>query len=50
LLVTAKYCNLTLRPAMKTIKYEAFEDILKEDDAFFLYLQNFDTDAADLVS
>jgi len=35
---------------MQTIKYDAFDNILKEDEAFFLYLQNFDTEASDLVS
>lgn len=33
---------------MQSIKYEDFADIVKNEEAFFLYLQNFDTSVADL--
>lgn len=35
---------------MQLIKYEDFDEIARTDEALFLYLQNFDTDVADLVS
>lgn len=37
------------RPTMQPLRLEDFDDALKNDDAFFLYLQNFDTEIADLV-
>ena len=41
---------LTHRPAIQPLKLEDFESALKSDDAFFLYLHNFDTEVADVVS
>ena len=42
--------TLTSRPAIQPLKLEDFDTALKSDDAFFLYLQNFDTEVADVVS
>lgn len=45
-------CNLLIgydRQALQPIKLEDFDEILEEEDAFFLYLQNFDTSVTDLV-
>ena len=41
---------ITKRTILQPIKLEDFEDIVPTDDAFFLYLQNFDTAVSDLVS
>ena len=41
---------LTHSPAIQPLKLEDFDSALKSDDAFFLYLQNFDTEVADVVS
>jgi hypothetical protein len=38
------------RPFLQPIKLEDFEDIVSSEEAFFLYLQNFDTSVDDLVS
>ena len=43
-------CWLTSRASLQLIKLEDFEDIVKTEEAFFLYLQNFDTEVSDLVS
>lgn len=37
------------RVGLVPIKYEDFETIVQTDEAFFLYLQNFETSLADLV-
>ena len=37
------------RVGLVPIKYEDFEQIVQTDEAFFLYLQNFETSLADLV-
>lgn len=42
--------SLTRRAKIQPIKLEDFDQILKTDEAFFLYLQNFDTPAGDVVS
>lgn len=39
-----------IRATVQVIKLEDLEEIITSDDAFFLYLQNFDTSVDDLVS
>jgi hypothetical protein len=38
-----------IRAGLLPIKFEDFEQIVSTDEAFFLYLQNFETSLADLV-
>jgi hypothetical protein len=38
-----------IRAGLLPIKFEDFEQIISTDEAFFLYLQNFETSLADLV-
>jgi hypothetical protein len=38
------------RPFLQPIKLEDFEDIVSSEEAFFLYLQNFDTSIEELVT
>lgn len=45
-----EFVLLTPRPFLQPIKLEDFEDIVSSEEAFFLYLQNFDTSVDDLVS